>query len=206
MEQNAASRVLADLVRGSATRGLGAAAPTQPEGGLFQIPITTAWPRLGPPPWGPGARATLAAPLPFLDDLPLRFDPGPSYALLRDGAPDRQTTVMLVGNEPAPRAVLVDLRERASAADPSTFRPQAAFLFPPGGPRVACYERRGLGVFDLCLEDADGDGLAERRWTRGESGWILDAPVSIPWLSQSYIGSVPDKVRGTACLAILARD
>ena len=33
------------------------------DGSLFQIPITTVWPRLGPPEWGRGEKKPLAATL-----------------------------------------------------------------------------------------------------------------------------------------------
>ena len=206
LEQDAARKVFADILRGApTTRGLGSTKAAAADGSLFQIPITTVWPRLGPPEWGRGEKKPLAAPLPCLTGLPVAVDVGNLWAKLEDPKRSPDEGILLVGGEKGPRAVLIDLQKRFEGSDPSAFHPQAAFLFPEGGTRLALYDRKEPGDFDLCLEDADGDGMAERRWTRKDSTWTVEERIAVPWLSQSHIRAVPDKVKATQCLTILAR-
>lgn len=206
LEQDAARKVFGDLLRGPVTRGLGSGTAAPPEGSLFQIQITTSWPSLGAPDWGRSARKSLEKPLDCLKDLPVAVEVGSFWTKVESAARAGSEGVLLVGTEKAPLAVLIDLRGKFEGSDPSAFHSQAAFLFPESGTRLALYDRKDPGGFDLCLEDGDGDGMAERRWTKADSTWTLEDRVAVPWLSQSYIGTVPDKVKATACLRILARE
>ncbi|MFN0006325.1 MAG: caspase family protein [Planctomycetota bacterium] len=206
LEQDAARKVFGDLLKGPVTRGLGSGKAAPPDGSLFQIPITTSWPGLGAPPWGRAARKPIEKPLACLADLPLPVELGTFWSKFESAARAGSEGVLLIGTEKAPQAVLIDLRGKFEGSDPSAFHSQAAFLFPESGTRLALYDRKEPGGFDLCLEDGDGDGMAERRWTKTGSTWTLEERVAVPWLSQSYIGAVPDKVKATACLRILARE
>lgn len=206
LEQDAARKVFGDLLRGPVTRGLGSGKAGPPEGSLFQIPITTSWPRLGAPDWGRTAKKGLKEPLDCLKDMPVPVELGTCWSKFESPAMAGSEGVLLIGSEKAPQAVLVDLRGKFEGSDPSAFHSQAAFLFPESGTRLALYDRKDPEGFDLCLEDGDRDGMAERRWTKAGSTWTLEDRVAVPWLSQSYIGTVPDKVKATACLRILARE
>lgn len=214
LEHDAARRVFAGILRGQTTRGLGSSPDAPSQGSLFQISITTSWPRLGAPPWGRGAKNPLEKPLACLDDLPVPVEFGTWWSKLESASLSKSQSVLLVGTEKAPLAVLIDLRSGFEGSDPSAFHSQAAFLFPEIGTRLALYDRKSSGRFDLCLEDVDGDGMAERRWTRSDSGWtirggpdaVLEDRIDVPWLSQSYLGKQPDPVQATICLRILARE
>ncbi len=204
LEKDAAARVFQDLLRGTATRGIAPGAGAPPAGSVYQVPVTTAWPPLAAPGWGAGPVQHLAKALPALSDLPMAFDPGPCWTLATSAAPRANGDVLLVGDEGAPRAVLIDFDGGRGAGDPQVFEPEAAFLFLEGGARLALYDRRDRGGFDLALLDGDGDGLSERRWTRGEAGWILQDLVATPWLSQAHLSFLRDKLSATARLSVLA--
>ena len=215
LESDAARRVFAQFLRGPTTRGLGSGSAAPPQGSLFQVPITTLWPRLGPPAWGREARKALNQPLACLADLPVPAETGTFWSGVDSSVRTKTEGILLVGTEKTPLGVLVDLRAGFEGSDPTTFHSQAAFLFPESGTRLALYDRKNSGSFDLCLEDADGDGMAERRWTRDESGWTIrggpdavqEDRIAVPWLSQAYLGAwVPNPIQATKCLRILARE
>jgi hypothetical protein len=109
-----------------------------------------------------------------------------------------RSDLLLLGGQEV-EAVLIDLDQGvASDADlervvrERAFDAEAAFLF--GARRLAFYDRTDRGVFDLVLEDADADGVAEVLWTletadpeRVSEPWRRVAPVALPWLSQSHL-------------------
>jgi len=212
-EEKATRGLFEELLAEPATRGIAAASaePTK-KGSVFQLPLHTAWPELGPPPWKSTDPAQTEALHPFLARLPVSFEPGPCFEFATSPAGGARQDILLFGDDGGPRAVLVDFtaRSASAAAKPADFEPEAAFLFLPDGRRLALYDRRDLGAFDLALLDADGDGNAETRWTRDGEEWILHEGVRTPWLSQTHIATVvgkepKDAPIASARLSVLAR-
>lgn len=210
-EEKAARGVIEELMAGTLTRGL-AAADSRPAaaGSIFQVPLVTVWPDLAPPGWKSAAPARAEAALACLADLPLPVDPGPCFEFATSTARGARDDLLLLGPEDGPRAVLVDFSPPAAAParEPAAFDAEAAFLFLPDGRRLALYDRRDRGAFDLCLLDADGDGNAESRWTRADAEWILQAVVRTPWLSQAHLATSvvgPRTEDATARLSVLSR-
>ncbi|MCY2960499.1 MAG: caspase family protein [Planctomycetota bacterium] len=191
-EEKAARGVLEELMAGTLTRGLAVADSSAPSAGsIFQVPLVTVWPELGPPAWKSAEPPRAEAPCPFLAGLPVAFDPGTCFEFAASPATGARDDVLLLGDASGPRAVLFDFSAPAAVrpARPADFDPEAAFLFLPDGRRLALYDRRDRGSFDLCLLDADGDGNAESRWTRTDAEWILQEGVRMPWLSQAHLAT-----------------
>jgi hypothetical protein len=159
--------------------------------------LRTEWGALGPPPW-----PEVVAPIERHEranetsgeSLPDPWEAGPRAALAKSGA-DGRFDLLLLGDAEV-QVVLVDFdppatRASADAAalvESRAFDAEMALQFGPR--RLAWYDRTDRGELDLVLEDADGDGVAETRWTgRGAQadGWQLDLDVALPWLSQSYV-------------------
>lgn len=159
-------------------------------------------------------------------EVPSPFEFGPSMAQQRVGRIQRlvhQPEVLLAGSADGVDRVLVDVSERRDASgvpaneleDPrlalssGRFVPDAAFVFEPRG-RFAFYRGRAATAFDLILLDADGDGDAETRWRIHKDGtWRRDEDVRLPWLSQSWLGTLSDaaaRARARGVLAVLTTD
>jgi len=167
------------------------------------------WGELGPPAW-PGRNFAVERPqrAPTGDDkqglggIPLAPPselPDPwacgLRAALRKSHPEGGFDLLLLGDHEV-ETVFVDFDagvpnegQAAELASTRAFEAEAAFQF--GARRLAWYDRADRGAFDLALEDADGDGVAEARWTlegeRGAGHWRRTAPVALPWLSQGYV-------------------
>jgi hypothetical protein len=169
--------------------------------------LRTEWGELAPPPW-PHATAQVERPARApLDgkaelgrpaeagagELPDPWDFGTRAALARSPAGDR-FDLLLLGDAEV-EVVLVDFdppaeppgADAAELVKTRRLDAEAAFYF--GACRLAWYDRANRGVFDLALEDADGDGVAETRWTRGDASapWQRDERIALPWLSQAYV-------------------
>jgi len=193
--------------------------------------LRTTWGELAPPPWPdelalverperapvaeekePALPAEASAP-----ELPDPWDLGTRAALARS-SPDGRFDLLLLGNTEV-EVVLVDFdppdapagADAAELVRTRKFDAEAAFYF--GACRLAWYDRSDRGVFDLALEDADADGVAETRWSRtgdARSPWQRDAGVALPWLSQAYVApgsrrSPAEKVAVSARLQALQR-
>jgi hypothetical protein len=156
--------------------------------------LRTEWGALGPPPWPEevatierSARAAEAS----AGSLPDPWQAGSRAALASSGV-DRRSDLLLLGDGEV-EVVLVDFDPPESRAGVAAvvaaraFDAEVALQF--GARRLAWYDRSDRGVLDLVLEDADGDGVAETRWTRAANaeGWQRDPGVALPWLSQSHV-------------------
>jgi len=211
LEEKAARGIIEELMAGTLTRGLAAADSSSPAAGsIFQVPLVTVWPDIAPPAWKRADPARAEGPNPFLADLPVAFEPGPSFEFATSPAPGARDDVLLLGDASGPRAVLFDFSAPAAArpASPADFDAEAAFLFLADGRRLALYDRRDRGSFDLCLLDTDGDGNSESRWTRTDGEWIVQEGIRTPWLSQSHLATSVIGKRteaATARLSLLAR-
>ncbi|MBL8861731.1 MAG: hypothetical protein JNK02_06930, partial [Planctomycetes bacterium] len=209
--ESAARGILQELLTEPRTRGI-AAAGDEPvrRGSVFQVPLHTDWPPLGPPAWSAGELGRLDSPHPFLAGLPVDFEAGPCWQQSSSPAAAGRRDILLLGSPERPRAVLVDFSSPAAEGTPdaASFDPEAAFLFLDDGRRLSLYDRGDAGRFDLALLDADGDGVAEVRWTRTGAEWILQPAVRVPWLSQSHLQSSvlgPRRELATARFSVLAR-
>ena len=160
-----------------------------------RVPGRTAGAEEPPDPWGFGTRAALAR----------SGESGPFDLLLLGTT---EVEVVLVDFDPpaAPAGASV-----AELVAQRKFDAEAAFGF--GACRMAWYDRADRGVFDLALEDANADGVAESRWSRmGDAGssWQRESRVALPWLSQAYVApgmrrSPKEKVAVSARLQALQR-
>jgi hypothetical protein len=189
-DEAAMRELLADLVDTRVTRGLTAPEPAAGSTGtVYQIPLDSAWPEFAPPRWEKRPPASAVSVSGLLADLPLPFDAGPCFELRSSQGPTGNKDLLLLGTDEAPRALLIDLASEtpAGAREPAAFDPEAAFLFLDGGARLALYDRRDRGAFDLALLDADHDAIAETRWIRVDGAWSRQDGVRLPWLSQSHL-------------------
>jgi len=213
-DEKAARGLLEELLAPRVTRGLAAQdeAPAK-KGSVFQVPLHTAWGEVGPPAWKSADPEQSEVPHPFLAGLPVTFDAGPCFEFAKSPASGGRNDVLVLGGPEGTRAVLVDFAAPTapSATNPADFEPEAAFLFFADGRRLALYDRRDRGSFDLAVLDADGDGTGETRWTRDAEEWILHDGVRTPWLSQAHLtaavlgqGSKAAPV-ATARLSVLSR-
>ena len=200
--------LLRTVYRGENTRGQ-PAHPLDTHGTQsLLLTLRTEWAELGPPAWPPRSRvlehlqrapgADERSSGPGSDDLPDPWLPRPRAALMKSSKERARSDLLLLGGQEV-EAVLIDLDQGvASGADlervvrERAFDAEAAFLF--GARRLAFYDRTDRGVFDLVLEDADADGVAEVLWTletadpeRVSEPWRRVAPVALPWLSQSHL-------------------
>jgi hypothetical protein len=213
-EEQAARDVIEDLVQGTvvATRGLASPAPAKETatGSVFLVPTLTEWPALAAPKWGAAEPAALEDPLACLRGLPIAADADGCWEIRTSRMRGARDDVLLVGPASGPRAVLLDFdaapKKEESTPDPARFEPEAAFLFLQDGRRLALYDVRNRGAFDLALLDSDGDATAESRWTKAAGEWILQKDVTTPWLSQSNLAFLgdDDRVDATARLSLLA--
>jgi hypothetical protein len=138
------------------------------------------------------------------------WEAGTRAALAKSPAEARGLDLLLLGADEV-EVVLVDLDGGVAAdGDPAAlvraraFEAEIALAF--GARRLAYYDRNEGGGFELALEDGDGDGVAETRWSRVGRGWCRDAPVALPWLSQGYLAlGKRSEVEVTACLQAFQR-
>ncbi len=220
------AELLAGIARAEPTRGIGIAAASAAPLGSALTTLRLDWSDLGPPEWPRGgaliARGGAAEPpAPFGDPAPVDLPPGflsplelgARAVLARSPGSRGACDVLLSGGvDGAAELVLLDFGAGVVAdADPraalvsGAFRPRAAFRFEPTR-RVAYYARRAGGPFEQVLVDSDGDGLAEERWVLEADGWRREAPLAVPWLSQTW-AQVEDqsaaRIHATRVLSVL---
>lgn len=207
---------IAALLRGAPTRSVSLPVGSSLALGAELVSFELAWPPLARPTWPAGTSATDAAPAgvelaPW--DGPAGF-PNP-YALGARCAfaagPGGVRDVLLSGSD-AVDLIWFDFQGRPTpktepevAPRERTFRPSLAVQW-TDGERLAWYAPRSGGPFDRLLVDRNGDGWAEEHWSRGTEGWLLEAPVTLPWLSQAWAGgdaSLEDQIRVARRLALL---
>lgn len=220
------AELLAGIARAEPTRGIGIAAASGPPLGSALTTLHLVWSDLGPPVWpqeaglrarggAPDSGAAPADPPPV--DLPPGFASpfvlGERASFVRSPGSRGECDVLLSGPAGgAANLVLLDFGAGVAAdSDPraalasGAFRPRAAFRFEPDR-RVAYYARRAGGPFEQVLVDADGDGLAEERWILEAAGWRREAPLAVPWLSQTW-AHVEDqsaaRIHATRVLSVL---
>jgi hypothetical protein len=219
--QDAVAQFLEDLASAQPTRaGIGSVAGGG-DVGFALATLDVGWRGSGAPTWPAASRvASLVERLPHGFDVPetVALPSGPwteaAFVTTADG-PKADPSVLLLGDEHAPRLALIDVDLRTpraegtaplgvlEALDSARFVPDLLVAFDDRG-AVAIYRAPSGGVTTCVLVDRDGDGIAEARHARHGGAWTSATDVALPWLSQSWFGSLPSARARTAAMRALA--
>ncbi|MEZ5978186.1 MAG: caspase family protein [Planctomycetota bacterium] len=215
--------LLTDVARATPTRGDWVVVPGSEPIGVQLVSLDVRWPAVARPAWprtgvvdgdaGSSGRDGGAAVESWPDGVPAPAFGAARRALVRrPGARSGPADAVLGGGDEVEWVAVDPFSSAAVGSDPAESLASGAFaplavLRLDDDRRLAYYRASPDRPFATILEDADGDGLAETRYTRDGDGWRCDRRLAVPWLSQVWIGRLPDTAtrrRTAESFAILA--